>query len=75
MQAKLTMASKLAAVFSHLIATRLKRFSLPIACSIRARALYKTFGKNFGLSFTLDLYGITGTIPRARQAARFAFES
>ena len=75
MQAKLTIASKLAAVFSHLSATRLNRFSLPIACSILARALYKTFGKNFGLSLTLERYGITGTIPRARQAARFAFES
>jgi hypothetical protein len=75
MQAKLTIASKLTAVFSHLMATRLKRFSLPIACSTRARALYRTFGKNFGLPFTLERYGITGTMPRSRQAARFVFES
>lgn len=75
MHAKLTIASKLTAVFSHLMATRLKRFSLPIACSTRARALYKTFGKKFGLFFTLERYGITGTMPRSRHAARFAFES
>jgi hypothetical protein len=74
-QAELTLATKLAAVFSHLSATRLNRFSLPIACSILARALHKTFGKNFGLSLTLARYGITSTIPRSRQATRFAFES
>ncbi len=32
-----TMASKLLAVFSHRSATRLKRLSLPKACSMRAR--------------------------------------
>ena len=62
-------------VFSHRMATRLKRFSLPMACSTRARVLYSNFGKNFGLLSLLDRYGITGTIPRSRQASRFAFES
>ena len=75
MQAKLTIASKLAAVFSHRNATRLKRFSLPTACSIRARVRYRIFGKNLGFFLTFERYGITGAIPRARQAARFAFES
>src|SRR5579859_6598465 len=75
MQAKLTIASKLAAVFSHLKATRLKRFNLPTACSILARVLYRSLGKYFGFSLTFARYGITGAIPRLRQAARFAFES
>ena len=75
MHAKLTMASWLVAVFSQRIATRLKRFSLPIACSTRARVLYNRFGKNFGLLLLLERCGITGTIPRSRQAARLALES
>jgi len=75
MHAKPTMASKLTLVFSHRSATRLKRFSLPIACSIRARVLYSSFGKNLGLLLLFERYGITGAIPRARHAARLAFES
>ena len=57
------------------MATRLNRFSLPIACSTRARVLYSSFGKNFGLLLLLERYGIIGTIPRSRQATRLAFES
>jgi hypothetical protein len=37
--AKLTIDRKLLAVFSHRRATRLKRLSLPKACSMRPRAL------------------------------------
>ena len=75
MQAKPTIASKLILVFSQRSATRLNRFSLPTSCSMRARVLYSSFGKNFGLFFAFDRYGMTGAMPRARQAARFAFES
>jgi hypothetical protein len=32
-------------VFSQRMATRLKRLSLPIACSMRARSLYRRFGE------------------------------
>ena len=75
MHAKQTMASKLALVFSHRSATRLKRFNFPIICSMRARVLYSNFGKNLGLFLAFERYGMTGTIPRRRQAVRFAFES
>src|ERR1700730_10123416 len=75
MHAKQTMASKLTFVFSHRSATLLKRFNLPTSCSMRARVLYGSFGKNFGLFLAFERYGMTGTIPRARHAARLAFES
>lgn len=74
-QAKLTIASKLVLVFSHRSATRLKRFNLPTACSIRARVLYSNLGKNLGLFLVFERYGMIGAIPRSRQAVRFAFES
>jgi hypothetical protein len=35
------------------MATRLNRFSLPIAYSTRAHVLYSSFGKNFGLLLLL----------------------
>jgi len=54
---------------------RLKRLSLPTACSMRARALYSIFAKKAGRSVAFDLYGITGHTPRLRQASRFALES
>ena len=75
MHAIQTMASKLTFVFSHRSATRLKRFNLPTACSMRARVLYSNFGKNLGLFLAFERYGMTGAIPRFRQASRFAFES
>ena len=75
MHAKQTMASKLAFVFSHRSTTRLKRFNLPTACSMRARVLYSNFGKNFGLFLVFERYGMIGAIPRRRQAVRFTFES
>jgi hypothetical protein len=70
--AKLTMDRKFRAVFSQRSATRLKRLMRPMPCSIRARALYSVLAKNFGLSFSLDLCGITGAMPRALAAARLA---
>jgi hypothetical protein len=57
------------------MATRLNRFSLPVPGSTRARVPYSSFGKNFVLLLLLERYGITVTIPRSRQASRFAFES
>ena len=69
---KATNDAKFCAVFSHLSARRLNRLSLPMVCSIRARPLYSSFGKNFGLSTVFSRYGITGQIPRCRAAARFA---
>lgn len=70
-----TMLAKLFVVFSQRSATRLNRFSLPKACSMRARPLSMILGKNFGLFLAFDLVGIAGQMPRARAAARFALES
>ena len=75
MQANATIAPKLSAVFSQRMATRLKRLSLPIACSIRARVLYSTFGKKPGLFLAFERCGMTGMMRRLRQAARLAAES
>jgi hypothetical protein len=44
-EAKLMMAESLMSVFSHCMATRLNRFSLPIAGSMRACSLSGRFGK------------------------------
>ena len=57
------------------VAMRLKRLSLPTACSMRARALYSIFGKNAGLSMAFDLNGMTGQMPRRRAPSRLAFAS
>jgi hypothetical protein len=45
-QAKLMMAEQLMSVFSQYMATRLNRLRLPIACSMRARSLYRRLGKS-----------------------------
>jgi hypothetical protein len=39
------------------------------------RVLYSNFGKNLGLFRAFERYGMTGAMPRLRQASRFAFES
>jgi len=44
-QASATREAKFSRVFSQRRAIRLKRLTLPTACSIRARPLYRTFGK------------------------------
>jgi hypothetical protein len=62
-------------VFSQRIATRLKRFNLPMSCSIRARVRYRVMGKCFGLALAFDRYGMIGTVPCWRAAARFVSAS
>ena len=61
-------------VFSHRMATRLKRLSLPIACSTRARVLYSSLGKNLGLFLAFSIRNNRNDAA-ARQAARLAVES
>ncbi len=58
-------------VFSQRMATRLNRLSLPIICSIRARSLYRRLGKR-PRCLEFSRRGITGVMPRARAARRFA---
>ena len=70
--ARATMAAKFRLVFSHRRATRLKRLSLPPACSMRVRPRSRAFAKKPGLSFLFTLYGMTGMMPRDRAACRFA---
>ena len=74
-QAKATKAAKLSAVFSQRMAMRLKRFSLPMVCSIRARVLLSSLGKKLGFFLAFARCGMTGMMRRLRQAARFAAES
>src|SRR4051812_46421203 len=59
-------------VFSQRMATRLNRLSLPMVCSMRARSLYRRFGKKRPLCFEFSRGGITGVMPRASAATRFA---
>ena len=67
--ASATILAKLLTVFSQRSATRLKRFSLPKACSIRARPLYMILGK-FTRSGNTKV--IAGTLHRELQADLFA---
>jgi hypothetical protein len=60
---KCHMAAKLSAIFSQRMAMRLNHFSLPMACSMRARRRQGGFGKKLGLFLVFDRYGITGRIP------------
>jgi hypothetical protein len=62
-------------VFSQRMATRLKRLSLPIVCSMRARSLYRRLGKKRPRCLEFSRRGMTGVIPRARAAARLAWLS
>ena len=57
------------AVFSQRSAMRLKRLSLPTACSMRA-ALCRGFREEAGLSGTVARCGITGQMPRLRAPSR-----
>jgi len=59
-------------VFSQRMATRLNRLSLPMVCSIRARSLYRHLGKKRPRCLEFSRRGMTGVIPRARAADRFA---
>ena len=70
--AKLTIDLKFLAVFSQRSATRLKRLSRPIPCSMRERALSRVLAKKAGLSRSLALCGMTGAMPRALAASRLA---
>ena len=64
------------AVFSHRRATRLKRLSLPNACSMRARALIEDFGKEAGLCSALIAIGNDrADAACSRAAARLALAS
>jgi hypothetical protein len=69
-QAKLVSAVNDSLVLSQRSAMRLKRFSFPIVCSIRARSLYSFFGKKRPRSLEFSLRGMTGVTPRARAASR-----
>ena len=59
-------------VFSQRMATGLNRLSLPMVCSIRARSLYRRLGKKRPRCLEFSRRGITGVMPRARAARRFA---
>jgi len=75
LSARETMLAKLLAVFSQRRATRLKRFSLPKVCSMRARFLYRSLGKNVGLFLALERVGMMGQIERSREAERLDLAS
>ena len=66
------MEAKFRLVFSQRRAIRLKRLSLPTACSIRARALQIVLAKRVGLFFSLALCGMTAMAPRSFAACRLA---
>lgn|SRR6185312_10431410 len=53
-------------------ATRLKRLSLPTACSMRARPSYSALAKKAGLFFSFIVWGMTGMMPRSRATLRLA---
>lgn len=47
-------------VFSQSMATHLKRLSLPIALSMRARSLYRRFGQNAVSAWSFRGAGLLG---------------
>lgn len=57
-----TEEAKYRVIFSR---RRTVHFSLPMACPIRARPVQSTLEKKSGLSFLLDLYGMTSHIDGA----------
>ena len=67
-----TIDRKFLAVFSHLSATRLKRLSFPIICSMRALPRYRAFANRLGMFRRFERYGMIATAPAAVANARFS---
>jgi hypothetical protein len=67
--AEVSRAAWFMAVLSQRSAMGLKRFSLPMVCSMRARLLRSCFGKKAGLRVALERRGMMGQMRRARAAS------
>ena len=63
-QARAAKAAKWVAAFSHRIATRSNRFSLPMNGSTLARSPYRRLGKNRVRPFVFFRYGMIGSAQR-----------